>query len=85
MDTNATLIPTAAAVITHANQVLLVTHGEKAGHVTGKIGLPSAHVEEGETEQVTVLREIKETSITVTKEELRELPKKYDADLVGKN
>ncbi|HVZ58643.1 MAG TPA: NUDIX domain-containing protein [Patescibacteria group bacterium] len=70
--------PTAAAVISRDNKVVLVTHGEKAGHITGIKGLPSGRVEKGETERQTVVREIgEETNLTVSPDDLAEFEGNY--------
>lgn len=72
------VIPTVAAIITRNAQVLLVVHGEKAGHMTGIYGLPSGRVEEGETEQQAIVREItEETGLTVTENDLIEFSGDY--------
>lgn len=71
-------IPTVAAIITKNDRILLVTHGEKAGHITGIKGLPSGRVEEGETERETIIREIREeTALEVNDDALSEFEGNY--------
>lgn len=58
-------------------EVLLVKHGEKAGHPTGIYGLPSGRVEVNETEIQASVRELKEeTGFETSENFLIELP--YD-------
>lgn len=56
-------------------EVLLVKHGEKAGHPTGIYGLPSGRIEANETEKQASVRELKEeTGLETSEYFLIELP-----------
>lgn len=61
-------IPTVATIVMKDSKVLLVHHGEKAGHINGVIGLPSGRVDEGETEIQAAKRELKEETGLETEE-----------------
>lgn len=78
--------PTVGIVILKGSQVLLVKHGERAGHMTGTYGLPGGRIDIGETPIQAVTRELEEeTGMRVREEDLRELPQKYEVDLPRKN
>lgn len=78
---------TSHILIFHNNQILLVRHGEKAGHMTGVYGIPGGRVDEGESLQETAVREFKEeTGLIVEKEDLQEFPhNEYTADIQRKD
>lgn len=79
-------IPTVGIVILSGEDVLLVRHGEKAGHLTGSCGTPGGRIEEGETPIKAAKRELEEeTGLIVREEDLIELPRKYDANLERKD
>lgn len=60
------IIPTVGVVAFKGQQVLLVRHGEAAGHLTGRYGLPGGRFEEGETAVQAAEREFEEeTGLTV--------------------
>ena len=79
-------IPTVGIVVLKDKSVLLVKHGEKAGHITGSYGTPGGRIDQGETPVQAAKRELEEESgLFVREEDLTELPKKYDADLARKD
>ncbi len=79
-------IPTVGVVIVYDDKVLLVEHGEEAGHLTGSFGTPGGRIDEGETVRQAAIREVEEeTGLVVDENDLMELPHKYDADLRRKN
>ena len=62
-------------------EVLLVKHGEEAGHPTGIYGLPAGRIDDGETAAEASKRELnEETGLETTQENLVELP--YDSGVV---
>lgn len=68
------VIPTVGVLIFKANKVLLVKHGEKAGHITGSYGLPAGRIELGETDQEAAVRELQEeTGLLTTTADLEKL------------
>ena len=61
------MIPTVGVVAFKDDSVLLVRHGETAGHITGKYGLPGGRTEEGETPLQAAKREFEEeTGLSTT-------------------
>src|SRR6266498_4107990 len=80
-------IPTVGVLIFKDNKVLLVRHGEAAGHVTGSYGLPAGRIEKGETVKQAALRELQEeTGFITTEDNLEELPLKIlPADIPRKD
>jgi len=71
-------IPTVAVLIINGNQVLLVKHGPAAKHVNDVCGLPSGHIEDGETEIAAAVRELEEeTGLKTTEDDLEEFPQNY--------
>ena len=74
------VIATAGVVVVEADQVLLIEHGEGAGHITGAWGIPAGGIDGGETARVAAARELaEETGLRVDPEELVELPMLYEA------
>lgn len=72
-------IPTVGILVFRNNnqEVLLVKHGEKAGHPTGIYGLPSGRIDTGETEIEAAKRELEEeTGLKTSETDLIEIP--YD-------
>src|SRR5438270_8385086 len=58
--------------------VLLVRHGEKAGHRTGMYGIPAGRQEAGETPETTAVRELREeTGINISTQTLIEYPNNF--------
>lgn len=79
-------IPTVGVVIIYDKRVLLVEHGEGAGHLTGSLGTPGGRIDKGESAIQAAVREVKEeTGLTVNKEDLTEIPYIYEADIPRKN
>lgn len=77
---------TVGVLIIKDDKVLLVKHSERAGHLTGTYGLPAGHVEEGDEEKDTAIRELKEeTGLETYKDLLKELPTEYIAVIKRKN
>jgi mutator protein MutT len=78
--------PTVGVVVLKDNNVLLVRHGEEAGHITGSYGTPGGRIDSGETAIYAGARELEEESGLIAEEkDLVELPEKYDADLARKD
>ena len=78
------VIPTVAVVVFKKEFVLLVKHGEEAGHLTGTYGLPAGRIERGESSEQSALRELKEeTGLTATK--LERLPTEHFASIKRKD
>ncbi len=68
----------AAVLIFKDNQVLLVKHGPKAHHVNNVYGLPCGTIEPGENIKATAVRELKEETGLITKEDdLAVFPNNY--------
>lgn len=78
---------TSHILIFQNNQVLLVEHGETAGHMTGTYGIPGGRVDEGESLRQTAVREFaEETGLTVLENDLGEFPNnEYSADIQRKD
>ena len=68
-------IQTVGVLIFNKNKILLVKHGEKAGHPTGTYGLPAGKIDKSETSMQAAVRELKEeTGLVATEENLEKLP-----------
>lgn len=68
-------IPTVGVLIYKDDNVLLVKHGEKAGHPTGSYGVPAGRLQESETSKQAAIRELEEeTGLITTEDNLEELP-----------
>ena len=69
------------------DKVLLVRHGEKAGHLTGVYGIPGGRPDEGESIIDSAARELEEESgLKVTVRNLNGFPNnKYTADIKRKD
>jgi 8-oxo-dGTP pyrophosphatase MutT (NUDIX family) len=80
-------IATAAALVFHEKDVLLVTSGVASGHITGTKGLPSGRVDEGETEAEAAARELfEETGLSTHEEDLSEFEGNFfQADIPRKD
>lgn len=73
-------IPTAGVAAISDDRVLLVEHGERAGHLTGAWGIPAGGIDPGETEREAAARELEEeTTLRVDPHALVELPTLYEA------
>lgn len=67
-------------------QALLVRHGESAGHPTDTYGTPGGRINENETSLQAAVRELEEeTGLIIRPEDLKKLPKIYNAELPRKN
>lgn len=72
------ITPSAAALVINDNKILLIREEEGSGHLTGVYGIPGGHVDEGETEIETAVRELKEeTGLITKKEDCREFDGNY--------
>lgn len=72
------IFPSAAVLIIHDGEVLLVRHAEKAGHFTGTYGLPSGRIENGEREKEAAIRELfEEVGLESTEKDLVEFEGNY--------
>ena len=79
------IVPCVGIVIIEDNKVLLIKHGDKAGHVNGVYGFPAGRFEKGESDKDCALRELKEeTGFVSNKESLFKLPKEYIATIKRK-
>lgn len=69
------------------NSVLLVRHGEAAGHLTGVYGIPGGHVDGSEDFKQTASREFQEeTGLFVAEKDLQEFPdNEYTAGIQRKD
>lgn len=69
------------------DKVLLVRHGEEAGHMSGTYGLPSGRLDPGETEVVAAARELnEETGLRSSSKDFIEYPDNlYFADINRKD
>lgn len=80
-------ILTAHILVFQDNNVLLVRHGETAGHLTGTYGIPGGHLQENEDMLTAALREFQEeTGLSVRPEDLQTFPRnKYTAEIQRKD
>ena len=69
------VIQSVGVLIIQDGKVLLVRHGEDAGHINGTYGLPAGRLEKDENERTAAMRELKEeTGLDVLPEDLIEYP-----------
>lgn len=67
--------PTVGVFIFKDDKVLMVKHGESAGHPTGSYGIPAGRIAADETELHAAVRELQEeTGLITTESELKKLP-----------
>jgi len=79
------VIATAGVVIIDNDHVLLIEHGEGAGHMTGAWGIPAGGIDGEETARAAAMRELaEETGLLVDARALIELPTLYEAWLARK-
>lgn len=65
--------------------MLLIEHGEGAGHITGAWGIPAGGIDGGETARAAAVRELaEETGLLVDADALLELPTLYEARIARK-
>ena len=77
---------TVGVLIISRDKVLLVRHGETAGHLTGSYGLPGGRANENESETETAIRETKEeTNLDVNAVDLSAIPDLYKARIERKD
>lgn len=70
------IIPAVAILIFKEDDVLLVKHGEKAGHLTGVYGLPAGRIEKHESKMEAAKRELEEeTGLKTNLKDFAEFPK----------
>lgn len=69
------------------DKVLLVRHGESAGHVTGVYGIPGGRLDGSESMKEAAMREfVEETGLVVTESELQAFPRnEYTAEIPRKD
>ena len=79
-------IRTVGIIYIQNNEVLLVTHGEAAGHNNNTVGIPAGRIEAEETMVEAAIREFnEETGLDTTAENLIELPREYERVLERKD
>lgn len=80
-------ILSAHVLIFKANKVLLVKHGQGAGHLTGVYGIPGGRLDEKETFENAATREFfEETGLIVKKKDLQKFAKnEFTADIKRKD
>lgn len=80
-------IKTVQVLIFQNANVLLVRHGESAGHMTGTYGVPGGRINGKETDKQAAMRELEEeTGLEVMEEDLLEYPNNsYTADILRKD
>lgn len=81
------IIPAVAVTVIVKDKVLVVRHGETAGHITGSYGLPAGRLDEDESTRHAAVRELfEETGLVALEADLEEYPNNhYTADLLRKN
>lgn len=79
------VIATAGVVIIDGDHVLLIEHGEGAGHITGAWGIPAGGIDGEETARTAAARELREeTGLRVDANALVELPTLWEARIARK-
>ncbi len=74
------VIPSVGVLIIRNGNVLLVRHGEAAGHMNGAYGIPAGRLDEGETLVDAAIRELREeTGLVVDAADLVLMPKEWRA------
>ncbi len=80
------IIPTAGVLIVKNKKVLLVKHGETAGHLNGKYGLPAGRIQDNESAKEAAQRELKEeTGLVADSDGLILLPGEWFAAIERKD
>ena len=80
------IIKTAGVLVFLENKVLLVRHGEKAGHLNDTYGVPAGRLESGESTIDAAVRELfEETGLITAIENLIKLPIEYTAAIERKD
>jgi 8-oxo-dGTP diphosphatase len=79
-------VATAGVVVIDGSRVLLIEHGEGAGHITGTWSVPAGAIDEDETARQAAVRELaEETGLHVNAEALIELPRLYESTVRRKS
>jgi len=79
-------VESVGVVLLDAAKVLLVKHGQAAGHINDTYGLPAGRIEVGETLTEATLRELQEeTGLIAQAEHLVKLPDTYYAEIERKD
>ena len=78
---------TAHVLLFQDDKVLLVRHGDSAGHVTGTYGIPGGHIDGSESLKEAAVREFaEETGLVVQESELQSFPRnEYTAEIKRKD
>jgi len=79
--------PSVGVLVIQNSKVLLVQHGNQAGHLTGTYGLPAGRLEEFEPVRAAAVRELfEETGLHCSEEDLVEYPENvYVAEIQRKD
>lgn len=80
-------IHTAHVLVFQDNKVLLVIHGDKAGHITGTCGIAGGHLDSNESMKQAAVREFEEeTGLKVKEEDLQPFSRnEYTAEIPRKD
>ena len=79
------IIPTVGVLTFSNNQVLLVSHTQKADHLNDSKGLPGGRLNEDESEIEAAIKELEEeTGYIALAQDLIELPQTYSAKIPRK-
>jgi len=80
------VIKTAGVLVFLGNNVLLVRHGEKAGHMNDTYGVPAGRLNLSESSIEAAVRELlEETGLRTTVENLIKVPENYTAVIERKD
>lgn len=80
------IIKTAGVLVFLGNNVLLVRHGEKAGHLNDAYGIPAGRLEQGESTIEAAARELfEETGLKTEIKYLIKVPMEYTATIERKD
>jgi 8-oxo-dGTP diphosphatase len=80
------MIPTVGVLIFHNQNVLLVRHGQGAGHLNNTYGLPAGRIDEGESSVEAALRELQEeTGLVASAEDVVLMPQEWNAVIERKD
>ena len=80
------VIATAGVVVLDRGRVLLIEHGDGAGHINGSWGIPAGAIDVGETARAAAVRELaEETGLRVDAPGLIEVPTVYEARIRRKD
>lgn len=80
------MIPTVGILIIQDEKVLLIRHGEGAGHLNNTYGIPAGTIDEGELEIDAAIRELREEAgLVVDPSDLTLMPKHWSAVIQRKD